>query len=133
MYEADPIMSAGAGEIVLSYPKFDSADWSVSGYAKGIEEIAGSAALIDEQVGQGRVTAFSFEPNFRAFTDGTAGIVRNAIIDSRGTLVRSVDEPGGRGASTTQKRRAAAAASTLDTATAEVKIDDRAAVAQRRN
>lgn len=133
MYEADPIMTAGAGEIVLSYPKSDSADWSVSGYAKGIEEIAGSAALIDEQVGQGRVTAFSFEPNFRAFTDGTAGIVRNAIIDSRGTLVRSVDEPGGRGASTTQKRRAAAAASTLDTATAEVKIDDRAAVAQRRN
>lgn len=114
MYSADPVMTPVRGEVVLSYPAKDSPQWAVSGYAKGIEEIAGSAALVDEQVGRGRVTVFSFEPNFRAFTDGTAGLVRNAIVDSRGTLERGIEEPGGRGATTAERRRAAQAAQKLD-------------------
>ncbi|WP_040161004.1 M14 family zinc carboxypeptidase [Mobilicoccus massiliensis] len=125
MYEADPIMTAGRGEVVLSYPRADSPAWAVSGFAKGVEEIAGSTALVDEQVGQGRVTAFSFEPNFRAFTDGTASLVRNAIVDSRGTLQRSVDAPGGRNATAAERRRAGIAATKLDRQGVTARMDDR--------
>lgn len=122
MYEADPIMTAGNGEVVLSYPAPTSADWAVSGFGQGIDEIGGSAALIDEQVGQGRVTAFSFEPNFRGFTDGTASLVRNAIIDSRGTLPRMVQRP----ATAAQKQRAGAAARTIDRQGQTLRTDERA-------
>src|SRR3712207_6973997 len=46
-------------------------DFFVSGFADGAEELGGTAAVIDEPVGDGRAVLFSFEPNFRAFTDGT--------------------------------------------------------------
>ena len=36
--------------------------------------------MVDERVGRGRTIAFSFEPNFRAFTDGTQVLLRNAIL-----------------------------------------------------
>lgn len=102
MYGTDPIMKVGRGEVLASYPAADSPDWFVSGYAEGVSEIAGSAAVIDEQVGQGHVTVFSFEPNFRAFTDGSATLLRNAVLDSRGVTPRRIAPPA-----TTRQRAAA--------------------------
>jgi hypothetical protein len=39
-----------------------------------------AAAVIDEAVGEGRTVAFGFEPNFRAFTDGTQRVLWNAMF-----------------------------------------------------
>ena len=44
------------------------------------EELGDTAAVIDEPVGDGRAVLFSFEPNFRAFTDGTQRLLRNAVL-----------------------------------------------------
>ena len=64
----------------LRYPAAGSADFFVSGYADGAEALGGTAAIVDEPVGAGRTVAFGFEPNFRAFTDGTQTLLRNAIL-----------------------------------------------------
>ncbi|MGH3390619.1 MAG: M14 family zinc carboxypeptidase [Actinomadura sp.] len=64
---------------VVSYPAADSPDWFVSGFQSGAEELGGTAAVIDEPAGQGRTVLFAAEPNFRAFTDGTAKLLYNAI------------------------------------------------------
>jgi hypothetical protein len=52
----------------------------VSGFAEGEEQLHGTAAVVDEAYGDGRVVLFGFEPNYRAFTDGTAKLLRNAIL-----------------------------------------------------
>lgn len=86
MYDSDLLMTASdPGHVVASYPEADSADWAVSGYQEGAEEIGGTAFEISEPVGLGDVTSFASEPNFRAFSDGTARMLFNAIMTSRGT------------------------------------------------
>jgi hypothetical protein len=52
----------------------------VSGEADGEAALGGTAAVIDEAVGEGRTVAFGFEPNFRAFTDGTQRVLWNAVF-----------------------------------------------------
>jgi hypothetical protein len=42
--------------------------------------LAGTAAVADEAVGTGRVVSFSFDPNFRAWTQGTQRLLWNAIV-----------------------------------------------------
>jgi hypothetical protein len=79
-YAYDLVMKAAdASQVVASYPAADSADWFVSGFAFGAEELGGTAAAVDEPVGGGHAVLFAAEPNFRAFTDGTAKLVTNAI------------------------------------------------------
>jgi hypothetical protein len=51
-----------------------------SGYAEGEEALLGSAALVEEGLGAGRVLLFSGEPNFRAWTAGTQLLLANAIV-----------------------------------------------------
>ncbi|WP_131740379.1 M14 family zinc carboxypeptidase [Actinomadura roseirufa] len=75
----DPVMRASSG-VVASYPAVDSADWSVSGFEKGAAELGGTAAVVDQPVGRGRSVLFAAEPNFRAFSDGTAKLLYNAIL-----------------------------------------------------
>ena len=74
MKEADP------ARVAVSYPAADSSDWFVSGFEQGAAELGGTAAVVDEPVGQGRTVVFAAEPNFRAFTDGTAKLLYNAIV-----------------------------------------------------
>lgn len=80
MYEYDLVMrAADPADVVLSYPNPDSPDWFVSGYQEGAEELGGTAAEANESVGSGAVTVFSVDPNYRAFTDGTARSLFDAI------------------------------------------------------
>ncbi|HEU5158834.1 MAG TPA: M14 family zinc carboxypeptidase [Streptosporangiaceae bacterium] len=74
MREADP------ARVAVSYPAADSPDWFVSGYEQGAAELGGTAAVVDEPVGRGRTVVFAAEPNFRAFTDGTAKLLYNAVV-----------------------------------------------------
>ncbi|MFI6802307.1 M14 family zinc carboxypeptidase [Streptosporangium canum] len=79
-YAYDLVMrAADPSHVVASYPAADSPDWFLSGFALGAGELGGTAAVVDEPVGSGHAVLFAAEPNFRAFTDGTAKIVANAI------------------------------------------------------
>ncbi len=89
-YEYDRVMrSPDPAAVAVSFPPAGSADFAVSGFERGAEaELGGTAAVLDERVGSGRSVVFSFEPNFRAFTDGTQEILRNAILGpGRGAAV----------------------------------------------
>jgi len=80
-YAYDLVMRASdPAQVAVAYPPADHPDFFVSGFATGEEELGGTAAVIDEPVGNGRAVLFSFEPNFRAFTDGTQRLLRNAVL-----------------------------------------------------
>ena len=70
--------SEGAGTNVLTYTD----DALLSGYLSEEQagQVAGSAALVAQRLGQGRVTLFGFNPNFRAFWYGTNGLFLNALF-----------------------------------------------------
>ncbi|URN02159.1 hypothetical protein LUW74_01330 [Actinomadura madurae] len=75
----DLVMKASSG-VAVAYPEADSPDWFVSGYERGASELGGTAAVVDQPVGEGRSVLFAAEPNFRALTDGTARLLYNAIL-----------------------------------------------------
>jgi Zinc carboxypeptidase len=77
----DAVMRASdPAKVAVAYPPVDHPDFFVSGFAAGAEELGGTAAVVDEPVGSGRAVLFSFEPNFRAFSDGTQRLLRNAVL-----------------------------------------------------
>ncbi|MFG2014183.1 M14 family zinc carboxypeptidase [Actinomadura geliboluensis] len=75
----DLMMNASSG-VAAAYPPADSPDWFVSGFERGAAELGGTAAVVDQPVGAGRSVLFAAEPNFRAFSDGTAKLLYNAIL-----------------------------------------------------
>ncbi len=79
MFEDDPVMAPGRGEEAAVFPDASSEDFFVSGLDSGAEQLAGTSAVVDEAVGQGRATIFTFDPVFRGWTDGTQRILWNAI------------------------------------------------------
>ncbi|MGH8870112.1 MAG: M14 family zinc carboxypeptidase [Actinomycetes bacterium] len=80
-YEYDMLMTpSDPATAPVTYPPADSDDWFVSGFADGEEELAGTAAVVDEPSGDGRVVLFAGDPNFRAFTDGTQRLLWNAVF-----------------------------------------------------
>jgi hypothetical protein len=90
---------------VLRYPPAGDEDFFMSGEADGEAALGGTAAVIDERVGAGRIVSFGFEPNFRAFTDGTQRIVHNAMFGADPDVAAT--------ARVTARRRAALAARRL--------------------
>jgi hypothetical protein len=62
----------------VTYPASEPDFW-LSGYAEGDDGLKGTAGLVEEQMGSGRVILFSGEPNFRAYTEGPAFYLANAI------------------------------------------------------
>ncbi|WP_433468114.1 M14 family zinc carboxypeptidase [Spirillospora sp. CA-128828] len=75
----DMVMKASSG-VAVSYPETGSPDWFVSGFERGAAELGGTAAVVDQPVGEGRSVLFAAEPNFRAFSDGTAELLYNAVL-----------------------------------------------------
>ena len=83
MYEYDVVLRGSATATpAVTFPEVGSEDFFISGFADGEEELAGTAAVTDEPVGDGRVVAFASDPNYRAFTDGSAKLLFNAIVGS---------------------------------------------------
>ena len=71
--------------------------------------------MIDEPVGAGRAVLFSFEPNFRAFTDSTQRLLRNAVFGpapQAAALTRA--EAAARAGQVATAKAAAGRLSTLD-------------------
>ena len=121
-YEYDWVMRASSpAYVAVEYPPADSDDWFISGFAEGAEELGGTAAVIDEPVGEGRTTVFSVEPNFRAFTTGFQKILRNALLS---------DEPGAtRAARATNLRTARRGATGLVGGSGHIRLSVRASSA----
>ncbi len=81
MYEYDDVWTAAnPGTVVARFPAASDPDWFISGFAEGAEELHGAAAVIDEAHGDGRTVVFGFDPNFRAFTDGTSKMLTNVLF-----------------------------------------------------
>jgi hypothetical protein len=80
MYENDRILRPVGGTAPVVYPAFGSPDFAVSGLPTGADRLGGTAAVVDEPIGSGRTIVFSVDPNFRAWTEGTQQILRNAIL-----------------------------------------------------
>jgi len=80
MYDGDRILNAVGGTAPVAYPAFASPDFAVSGLPTGADRLGGTAAVVDEPMGSGRTIVFSVDPAYRAWTDGTEQILRNAIL-----------------------------------------------------
>ncbi len=79
MYEYEFVWSAPEASSPVRYPTMSDPDWFISGFADGEEQLSGRTAVVDEQVDDGRIVLFGFDPNYRAFTNGTAQLLLNAI------------------------------------------------------
>jgi hypothetical protein len=76
--EYDPVLRAtDPATVAVSY---EQPTFALSGFAEGESELLGSAAVTDERYSAGRVVLFASDPNFRAFTDGSQKILRNAVL-----------------------------------------------------
>jgi hypothetical protein len=78
MFANDDVLLASRPATAASYPglpRFDS-----SGLVLGLDRLPGSSAIVDEAYGDGRVTIFGFDANFRASTWGTQRILWNVLF-----------------------------------------------------
>src|SRR4029450_872847 len=79
-YAYDLVMRASdPAQVAVAYPPAASPDFFVSGFADREEELGGTAAVIDEPVGDGRAVLFSFDANFRALSHATCLVLRNTV------------------------------------------------------
>jgi hypothetical protein len=64
--------------VIARYPK-DTKDILLSGYALGAEKIAGKAALVQVNIGKGKIFLFGFRPQYRGQSLATFPLLFNAI------------------------------------------------------
>ncbi|ART51863.1 hypothetical protein CBP34_09630 [Acidovorax carolinensis] len=86
MYVNDAVMEPGLGKVVARFPAIGDPDYHTSGLAIGVDELANTAALVDEAVGSGRSVVFSFDPNFRGWTEGTQRLLWNVLYGPNPTV-----------------------------------------------
>ena len=89
----------GTARVVGAFPQ----RMYVSGFATESDSLAGTALETVESHGRGSVTVFGYEPNFRAVADGSARLLREAIL---GTPIGSVPSTTPQTASLTTARSA---------------------------
>jgi hypothetical protein len=70
------VLEPGTARTVSAFPQ----RMYVSGFATESDSLAGTALETVEKVGRGSVTVFGYEPNFRAVADGSARLLREAIL-----------------------------------------------------
>ena len=70
------VLSPGGARVVGSFPH----RMFLSGFATKSKALAGTALETVEKVGDGSVIVFGYEPNFRAVADGSARLLREAIL-----------------------------------------------------
>jgi hypothetical protein len=76
--KTDPLALANNFRIIASYPK-DPKDILLSGWALGAEKIAGKAALVEFNVGKGKIILFGFRPQYRGQSLATFPLLFNAL------------------------------------------------------
>jgi hypothetical protein len=70
------VLQPGTARVVGAFPQH----MFLSGFATKAGTLAGTALETVEKLGTGSVTVFGYEPNFRAVADGSAGLLRQAIL-----------------------------------------------------
>ncbi|MCY4554045.1 MAG: hypothetical protein OXC79_10265, partial [Candidatus Poribacteria bacterium] len=69
----------GGAKIIATYPEFNPL---MSGWLEGEKRIRQKAALLEAQLGDGRVILFGFKPQHRGQSYGTFKLLFNAIYYS---------------------------------------------------
>ena len=67
-------------KIIANYPK-DPTKILLSGWALGAEKIAGKAALVQVNMGKGKIILFGFRPQYRGQSLATFPLFFNAIAN----------------------------------------------------
>jgi Zinc carboxypeptidase len=124
-YEYDNVMKAPNRYVAVRYPSRHSPQWQISGFARKARELGGTAAVVDEPYGRGRVVSFAADPNFRGYTDGTQKILWNAVYGA------SPQFKGAPAVTPAQRRAAERAASQLRTYASRMVVTVRASVADQ--
>ena len=115
-YDYDRVITASdPSHVALWYPAAGTEDFFVSGFAEGEAELGGTAAVVDEAVGNGRVIVFASDPNFRAWTVGMQKVLRNAVLGARGAASAAAFGSKARAAKEAAARDAAAKLDSLET------------------
>ncbi len=79
------VLTPGDARVVGAFPQ----RMFVSGFATESDSLAGTALETVETLGRGSVTVFGYEPNFRAVADGSARLLREAILGTPAGSVSS--------------------------------------------
>ena len=79
------VLVPGAARVVGAFPQ----RMFISGFTTKPDSLAGTALETVEKLGRGSVTVFGYEPNFRAVADGSARLLRQAILRTPTGLVPS--------------------------------------------
>ncbi len=82
-FENSPAFEVAADakvEIIAKYPT-DAKNILLSGYALGAERIAGKAALVEINIGKGKIILFGFRPQYRGQSLATFPLLFNAIAN----------------------------------------------------
>ena len=115
-YDYDLVMQpSDPAHAAFSYPPAGDGDFFVSGFSRGSEELGGTAAVVDEPLGDGRVVLFASDPNFRAWTIGMQKVLRNAVLGSNPAVAGAV-------ASASQRASAAKAAGALPSLDSPIRL-----------
>ena len=80
LFDSDDMMIASKAIAPVRFPTGASGDFFVSGFASGEEQLYGTAAVVDEFVGKGRVILMPSDPNHSGHVEGMTRLLWNAVL-----------------------------------------------------